>query len=844
MQSSRAKLIAVVIVLALLGIFLPPNINGTRFRDRLAPALSGALGRQVNIGAVKYRLFPRPGFDLYDFQLMDDPSFGREPMLMCGKVTADLRLTSLWQGRLEIANLKLTDDAAPPSLNLVYANGRWNLESLLVRAEQVPTAPTARRRAEQRPRFPYIEAAGGRINFKKGAEKKPYALSNTDFAFWLAAEDVWHFRLEGRPVRADMNLNDTGTVKLEGDLRRSGRLQDMPVKLNLGWEKTQLGQFSKLVSGQDRGWRGDLEGNAQISGTLANLHLAATADIAHFHRYDVKRDDMARVRMRCLGDYTRSILDLKCDTPLDPGGVLLTARWSAATPLDYDLSLVADHVPMSTLAILARQARATLPGDLIATGDLNAAFGLHSHNGERDWHGTGMSSPFLLQSVAADKPFSVSSVRFHMGVAPATPPVRKGHQPAPASAHSDSLTIDSFSVQLGPSTVFDVQGSLDGTGYRFLGRGLVPLERLMALGKLAGLSGDVPNFTASAVVDLNLTGGWNDAASQRVHGTARVQNLAAWIPGIKSRVVLTQADAQINDASLVVNHISGEFEHSPIAFTGSVEKLWDCPGAASCPFTFSLHADKLAAADLRDLIGMNDGRSWLPFSSKSSGKLPDPPAKGTLSADQFIMAHLTLEKFTSQLELGDNKLVLTEASAKLAGGSIEGEWRVDWSGSEPRFSSTGTLTGVDLDRLRASEGEGQQDWDLMSSWLSGRTQAKYSLQCSGRTSQEMFASLSGQAEFTVTAGDSRALLLGGTKPLNFQSLEGSAELGKQMLTIQPSKIKTENRIYEISGKVNLTERQAHLKLSSGGLRWDVSGALDKPRITTEPLTAQSTSARQ
>jgi len=250
---TRKKIIVTLAVALALGIFLPPNINGARFSKRLASALSAALGRQVKIGSVKYRLFPRPGFDLYNFQVMDDPAFSAEPLLLCGKVTADLRLTSLWQGRLEIANLKLTDDNTPPSLNLVYSGGHWNLESLLLRVEQVPTAPTAKRSAEQRTRFPYIEASGGRINIKIGPEKKPYALTNTDFAFWLAAEDTWHVRLEGHPLRTDMNLNDTGVLKLEGDLKRSPNLQDMPVKLQVSWQKAQLGQFSALIAGQDKG---------------------------------------------------------------------------------------------------------------------------------------------------------------------------------------------------------------------------------------------------------------------------------------------------------------------------------------------------------------------------------------------------------------------------------------------------------------------------------------------------------------------------------------------------------------------------------------------------------------
>src|SRR5215470_10550459 len=314
---AKTKFVLAGVAILLLGIFLPPNINGTRFRDRLAPALSSALGRQVKIGQVKYRLLPRPGFDIYDFQVGDDPALSAEPLLFCGKVTADLRLSSLWRGRLEIANLKLTDDASPPSLNLVYSNRHWNVEPLLLRVGQVPSAPTAKRSAEQRARFPYIEASNGRINLKLGPEKTPFTLTNTDFAFWLASEDLWHLRLEGKPVRTDMNLNDTGVIKLEGDLRRSRELKDMPVRLQLSWEKAQLGQFSSLLMGRDRGWRGGLSGSAQLSGTLANLHISGSTELSHFRRYDINRDGMPQLRTRCLGDYARSSLELKCDTPLE-----------------------------------------------------------------------------------------------------------------------------------------------------------------------------------------------------------------------------------------------------------------------------------------------------------------------------------------------------------------------------------------------------------------------------------------------------------------------------------------------------------------------------------------------
>ena len=84
---------------------------------------------------------------------------------------------------------------------------------------------------------------------------------------------------------------------------------------------------------------------------------------------------MPSVTTRCLGDYQHNSLEMKCDTPLSGGGVLLTARWAAKTPRDYDLSMVATRIPLSMLTTFARHARRTLPDDLTATGDLNAAFG-------------------------------------------------------------------------------------------------------------------------------------------------------------------------------------------------------------------------------------------------------------------------------------------------------------------------------------------------------------------------------------------------------------------------------------------------------------------------------------
>src|SRR3954467_169672 len=233
-RSRNARIVTAIVLTVLAGIFVPPLVTANRLKGRIAGAISNSLGRRVTFGDIHVRLLPQPGFDITDFIVEDDPPFGAEPIVRADEVTAYLRLTSLWQGRLEIAQLSLQN----PSLNVVRnERGEWNLAAPLARASQVQAAPTAQRQAEARPRFPYIEASDGRINLKVGQEKKSFAFSEADFALWLASEHEWRMRLEARPIRTDANLSDTGTLRVEGSAVRVAADGDTPLRFDFEWDK-------------------------------------------------------------------------------------------------------------------------------------------------------------------------------------------------------------------------------------------------------------------------------------------------------------------------------------------------------------------------------------------------------------------------------------------------------------------------------------------------------------------------------------------------------------------------------------------------------------------------------
>src|SRR5580700_7683863 len=154
---SRGRISLVVLfallVVFLLIAFLPPLVNVSRFQHRIASNISSALGRPVHFDKVSLTLLPMPGFTLDNFVIDEDPAFGYEPILRADQVQVTLRLSSLWHSHTEFSKIAFSD----PSVNLVYTNGRWNIESLLLQASHLEAAPTAQRFAGPARRFPYIE---------------------------------------------------------------------------------------------------------------------------------------------------------------------------------------------------------------------------------------------------------------------------------------------------------------------------------------------------------------------------------------------------------------------------------------------------------------------------------------------------------------------------------------------------------------------------------------------------------------------------------------------------------------------------------------------------------------
>jgi hypothetical protein len=471
----------VVLVLAV----TPPLVNMKRYQPRIAANMSASLGRPVHLDGVKMHLLPVPGLTLTNLVVSEDPAFGAEPTIRANSVEVTLRVASLWGRRVEFSRIHFDD----PSLNLVRnAEGRWNLQGLLMHAADVPAAPTGQRKASDAPRFPYIEATGARVNLKLGDEKMPFALTDAEFALWLPTEQQWHLRLEATPERTDSRISDTGTVRVEGTLERAALAADVPVDLAASWHDAPLGDATRLITGNDAGWRGTVHLDAALKGTLGDAQLTAKMTLDDLRRADFVPPQMLDVSLRCTAEAVATAMTLRdvvCALPVDDGDLskAVTVRAGAMDlqrPLATPLAVDAEAVPLPWVFGWLRLVSARIPAEANPAGTVTAHV---QRTGPHVWQGR------TAAEVARDE----------------TPVTFAGTLAADGGMCPVALQVGTTAVQGG-----SVTGSLTQCGYSFR------LDGPWSASLLAGVASDLPQLAAgldlpengTAHLDVGCTSSW------------------------------------------------------------------------------------------------------------------------------------------------------------------------------------------------------------------------------------------------------------------------------------------------------------------------------------------------
>lgn len=817
-----------------------------------------ALGRPVEIGQVRIRLLPRPGFDLENLVIEEDPSFGAEPTLRAQEVTALVRLTSLARGHLDIARLELTE----PSLNLVRRNdGHWNLETLLERSAHTPLAPTAKSKMETRPGFPYIEASSGRINFKMGEEKKPYALIDADFALWQESENSWGVRLRAQPVRTDVSLSDTGLLRMNGKWRRAASLRDTPLQFTLEWQRAQLGQLTKLVSGNDRGWRGGVQFDANLQGTPGALRVSSDASIQDFRRYDISSSTPLDVAAHCDAHFSsadRILHQVFCSAPVGEGAIHLHGDIGLPGTHVTDLALDAEQVPVGELAELARRAKRDLSADLAATGTLQGSFtaraGVPADAIKFEGRGEIVNLRIASAPESSVGKAEIGPETVAFGLDSRGSDTRPGHrsihgenQTAPDSLASEPhLWFGPVSVALGRPAPAVAQGWIAHSGYSINLNGNGEVSRVLRLARLLGLPALNTSAEGTAEMNLQIAGSWMGWASgspvgfsaPRVTGTAQLRNVRVELHGTSRAIEISSGEVKLapNDVQVEKLNVAG----GGTRWTGSFNLPRGCGVPSACAVHFDLTGDEVDLGELHDWLGAQPGhRRWYDVLAPETPAAPSffqsVRAEGKISAAHLRIHDAVADGVTGSLELDRGKMKISSLRGDLMSGKYRGEWEGDFTVNPPHFAGSGTLTAVSLMQVSKI---------MHDHWIDGIAGGSFEVEASGASSAEFSRTASGMFNIDVRDGMLPHVSLGSDSgPLRVERFEGEARLHDGKIEIKDARLTSPENTFHVSGTVSLS-RDVDLQLarspfstplSTASRGYTITGTLAQPRVMRVPV---------
>ncbi len=848
--STRRRIAAAAVVIICILFVARPG--GSRLKSRIINSISRAVGRPADIGSVHLRFLPQPGFDLENLVIYEDSAFGAEPMLRAPEVTAVVRLSSLMRGRLDISRLELTE----PSLNLVQReDGRWNWESLLERTARTPLAPTAKSKSEARTGFPYIEASSGRINFKAGAEKKPYALLNADFSLWQESENAWGVRLKAEPLRTDMSLSDTGLLRMNGTWQRAGNLRETPLQFSVEWDRAQLGQLTKLASGNDKGWRGDVRFETTLHGTPGSMQIVADTSIQNFHRYDISTTEGLGLAAHCQGKYNSAegmMREIFCSGPVGSGVILL--RGDAGRPGLHllNLSLNVENVPVSSLAQLARRAKKDLPADIAAEGNVRGNFTVKETASAKGpaFDGRGEITNLQLESASTKAEFAPESFPFSLGSGRDSndgSPRRKFNRQSAGLPSSDELCIQfgPFALALGRAAPAQVRGWLGLSGYQIAVRGDGEISHALRMANLFGLPATKASVEGTATMDLQIDGLWtgNDTGTAsgfiapKLTGVAELHNVRAVVRGVNEPLEVAAAEMKLLPDETRVEKLSARAAKA--VWTGSVALPRGCGTAGACVVHFNLNADEIAFGDLiATLRPPANPRRWYqvlapaetPVEPGAQSFLKNLRASGTINAGKVRIHGVVANRVSAAVDLDRGKLTLANLSADALGGKHRGDWKVDFTGVSPVYAGAGTLSGISLEQMADT---------MHDAWISGTADGNYQVKAVGADAAAFWQSAEGELRFDLRDGILSHVSLDGSERLRVGRWQGSARLRSGKIEIAKEKIDSPEGVFELSGTASLG-RVLDLKLAAanaggaGSMVYSITGTLAEPQVALAP----------
>jgi len=689
--------------------------------------LERAFGRTVEVRQFNILLLPTPTLNAEQVSVGEDPAFGNEYFLRAERLTAGLRWSGLLRGHFEFGTLSLSR----PSLILVRnRRGEWNLERWLPPAKSTLGAGSLfyGPLLQQTPsnRLQKIDIDDGRINFKIGDEKLPFAFLGVSGSVEQVSSGRWQLQLEAQPWRSGVTLQSTGTLSVRGDVAgTSARLQ--PAEVHVHWGKVSLADLFRLLRGQDYGVRGvfALDGTAKsgAAGRAANADahpgdwsFSVQARAAQIHRWDLtERADNPAANVNLEGRWNtgmRNIFAERLVVETTRSNLRGSARFVMDTPAAWEVRVDSAGVQAADLLAWYRAFDPNVNDELAAEQFFTGVVTVHGwplEVGEAAFSSLGgeVRVPGLNVPLRIG-PIQGGRQRASLNVAP----VRISYA---TPERSEGLTLTSAATTTKRRNAAESKGVLEvGFTHDFSSRvGRLSLEGrtenvedvlkiMSALGRPVNRGWDL-----SGPVSAALHYRWdNVAATKGWSGHLDVNKVKLQVAGLNRPLELNKARLDWNDGLRSAS--IADLEGFGASWSGQVAEAAAADADGSAKWNFQLHANHLDAADLDRWMGPRARPGWLQrlLPSLLGGGAATPAsellrrinADGELRVDEFTLEKIKLDQVRATGALHDLHLELRQAEGRCFGGKVRAKLRaVFWP--RPSYDVLAEVEWVDMQQI-------------------------------------------------------------------------------------------------------------------------------------------------
>jgi AsmA family len=870
--------IALVVVASLVAVQVGVSfvVRTHRVRGYLIRHLESAFGRPVEVGKFSVGIVPVPKLDVDAVSIGEDPAFGHEYFLRAEHMTASFRWMGLLRGHFEFGTISLTR----PSLILVRnAEGRWNLEGWLPPAHGMSVGssilPLPQTRAETTHRLQKIDVDDGRINFKQGDEKKPFAFTNVSGSVEQVLPGRWQLRLEAQPWRSGVALQSAGTLQVVGDVAgTSARLQ--PAQIRLHWGKVSLADLFRMVTGYDSGVRGELalDGNASVgmdslggdAGSRA-WRFALQARATQIHRWDLtERSDNPRMNVEVKGQWDlvagEAIAnELRVELPISKisGWAVLHTTGPATWRAQFE------SMAMQGADLLAWY-RAFQPGvapevavDDLVTGSVTAS------GWPLRWEKVAIGSTAGMlrlpeQAEASIDPFRVSAKGGKISIDGFRLRILSR---APLPATNEKNERGAAKPRANPAPESSVEASLvhDFAAHEGGLRLNMRLADAAQLFRLTAAFGHPLNKGWEYVGGASGSVAWNwenGRKDPQRSGLLELTKSQLQVAGLNEPMKVEETRLEWKDG--LRSATIGKAEAFGAAWTGSISEIGEATVGEATNWRFQLHADHLDATELDRWFGPRARPNWLQrlLSSLLGGRNGAAPgsellrrisAEGELTADTLSIERIKLAKAHAKLALRGLHLEISDAGAEWAGGSVHGGMKALFS-PLPKYE-----VNEEVERVNLAQLPWPPRW--AERW-SGIASGKIHLTMSGVGRDELLKQMAGGGEikldkiefrgWDVESSAELGTLRAGTS--RWTSGEGKFEIGDRRIRFEGIQLEAPRERTELNGSIgfgldgNFTfapspRGKRGKRTMSAARELRVSGPLEAPTVALQPVSATS-----